>query len=170
MSVNCVNQQQLEILREIVNSWECENFDWSSHILISTSQMERRFIIFKTTIRQFSNLGRIHLVYLRIRKYFMDDSSVNFHDKFFLHFLVNFSKKWRKNLSWKFTDESSIKYLWIRKWTRWIWPLSFCRLFLPLFLFDIVKRINSQRWLEFCVQYSCLGHHFPLAAPSACVY
>ena len=28
-----------------------------------------------------------------------DDSSVNFHDKFFLHFLVNFSKKWSKNLS-----------------------------------------------------------------------
>ena len=40
--------------------------------------------------------GWIHLVHLWICKYFMDDSSVNFHDKFFLHFLLNFSKKWRK--------------------------------------------------------------------------
>ena len=67
-------------------------------------------------------LGRIHMVHLWIRKYFMDDSSINFHDKFFLHFLLNFSKKWRKNLSWKFTDESSVKYLQIRKWTRWSRP------------------------------------------------
>ena len=36
----------------------------------------------------------------------------------------NIAKKWRIILSWKFTDESSIKYLWIRKWTRWIRPLS----------------------------------------------
>ena len=48
-------------------------------------------------------------------------------DKFFLHFLLNFSKKWRKNLSWKFTDESSIKYLRIRKWTRWIRPNTIIR-------------------------------------------
>ena len=68
--------------------------------------------------------GQIHLPHLRIHKYFMDDSSVNFHDKIFLHFLPIFFKKWRKTLSWKFTDESSIKYLWIRKWGRWIWPLS----------------------------------------------
>ena len=71
---------------------------------------------------QFFDYGRIHLVHLWIHKYFTDDSSVNFHDKFFLHFLLKFRKKWRKNLSWKFTDESSIKYLWIRKWTRWIRP------------------------------------------------
>ena len=68
----------------------------------------------------FSVYGRIYLVHLRICKYFTDNSSVNFHDKFFLHFLLKFSKKWRKNLSWKFTDESSIKYLRIRNWTRWI--------------------------------------------------
>ena len=30
--------------------------------------------------------GRSHLVHLRIHKYFMNDSSVNFHDKIFLHF------------------------------------------------------------------------------------
>ena len=40
----------------------------------------------------------------------MDDSSVNFHDKFFLHFLLKFSRKWRKTLSWKFTDELSITF------------------------------------------------------------
>ena len=66
--------------------------------------------------------GRIHLVHLWICKYFTDDSSINFHDKFFLYFLLKFSKKWRKNLPWKFTDESSVKYLRIRKWTRWIRP------------------------------------------------
>ena len=55
----------------------------------------------------------------------MDDSSVNFHDKFFLNFFLNFSKKWRKNLSWKFMDESSVKYLWIDKWGRWIRPMSY---------------------------------------------
>ena len=42
--------------------------------------------------------GRIHLVHLRIRKYLMDDSSVNFYDKFFLHFLLNFRKKMMKKL------------------------------------------------------------------------
>ena len=71
--------------------------------------------------------GRIHLVHLRSLKYFTDDSSINFHDKFFLHFLLNFSKKWRKNLSWKFMDESSIRYLRIHKWTRWIWPKHILR-------------------------------------------
>ena len=39
-----------------------------------------------------------------------EDSSVNFHDKFFLHCLLNFSRKCRKNLSWKFTDEPSITF------------------------------------------------------------
>ena len=54
----------------------------------------------------------------------MDDSSVNFHDKILLNFLLKFRKKWTKNLSWKFTYELSVKYLRICKWTRWIWPLS----------------------------------------------
>ena len=67
-------------------------------------------------------LGRIRLPHLRISKYFTDDSSVNFPDMVFLHFLQKIGKKWRKTLSWKFTDESSIKYLWIRKWGRWIRP------------------------------------------------
>ena len=31
-------------------------------------------------------LGQIHLHHLQICKYFMDDSSVNFHDKFFSEF------------------------------------------------------------------------------------
>ena len=66
--------------------------------------------------------AEIHLVDLWIHKYFTDDSSVNFHGKFILHFLPNYSKKWRKNRSWKFVDESSIKYLHIRRWIRWIWP------------------------------------------------
>ena len=48
--------------------------------------------------------------------------SINFHDKVFLYFLKKNGKKWRKNLSWKFTDELSIKYLWIHKWGRWIRP------------------------------------------------
>ena len=38
----------------------------------------------------------------------MDDSSIIFHGKVFLHFLRKFGKKWRKTLTWK-TDESSIK-------------------------------------------------------------
>ena len=36
--------------------------------------------------------GQIHLRYLQINKYLMDDSSVNFHDKVFLHFLLKFTK------------------------------------------------------------------------------
>ena len=71
---------------------------------------------------QYWDIGRIHLVLLRIHKYLTDDSFVNFRDKFWLHFLLKFRKKWRKNLLWKFTDESSIKYLQICKWTRWIRP------------------------------------------------
>ena len=35
---------------------------------------------------------RIHLPHLRIRKYFMDDSSVNFQEKVFLHFCQNLAK------------------------------------------------------------------------------
>ena len=46
----------------------------------------------------------------------MDDSSINFHDKVFLHFLPIFFEKWRKILPWKFTDESFLKYLWICKY------------------------------------------------------
>ena len=53
-----------------------------------------------------TDLGRIHLVHLRIHKYFTDDSSVNFHDKIFLYFLKKCGKKWRKTLSWKFTDDA----------------------------------------------------------------
>ena len=45
----------------------------------------------------------------------MDVSSVKFHDKFLLHFLLKFSRKWRKNLSWKYMDESSVS-----------WPSEFC--------------------------------------------
>ena len=41
-----------------------------------------------------------------------------------LEFLLKFRKKLRKNLLWKFMDEFSVKYLWIRKWTRWIRPMS----------------------------------------------
>ena len=87
-------------------------------------------------LERYCAIGRIHLVHLRIHKYLTDDSSVNFHDKFFLHFLLKFRKKWRKNLSWKFTDESSIKYLWIHKWTRWIRPKNvFFQMSLALFEF-----------------------------------
>ena len=57
--------------------------------------------------RHVTMAGRIHL---------------NFHVKFFLHFLLKFRKKGRKNMSWKFMDELSVKYLWIHKWTRWIRP------------------------------------------------
>ena len=42
--------------------------------------------------------GRIHLVHLRIHKYFTDNSSINFHDKGFLDFLKKFDKKIKKNL------------------------------------------------------------------------
>ena len=38
------------------------------------------------------------MVHLQIRKHFTDDSSVNFYDKFFLHFLLNFRKKMMKKL------------------------------------------------------------------------
>ena len=89
--------------------------------------------------------GRIHLVHLRIHKYLTDDPSVNFHDKFFLHFLLKFRKKWRKNLSWKFMDESSVKYLQIRKWTRWIRPKNKINVFRNFFftpknLFEKLKK------------------------------
>ena len=69
-------------------------------------------------------LGQIHLPHLQIRKFFTDDSSIYFHGKVFLHLLQKFGKKWRKNVSWKFMDESSIKYLQIHKWTRWIRNIS----------------------------------------------
>ena len=38
-------------------------------------------------------------------------------------FFFNFWGKMKKTFSWKFTDELSIKYLWIRKWGRWIRPI-----------------------------------------------
>ena len=65
-----------------------------------------------------TDIGRIHLPHLQINKYFTDDSSINFHDNFFLPLLLNYSKKWRKIMSWKFMDESSLKYLWICKYFR----------------------------------------------------
>ena len=65
-------------------------------------------------------IGWIHLVHLQIRKYFTDNSSLNFHDNVRLHFLKKFGKKWRKTLSWKFTDVSSVKYLRIHKLGSWI--------------------------------------------------
>ena len=40
----------------------------------------------------------------------------------FFIFCQIIAKKWRKNTSWKVTDESSVNYLQIRKWTRWIRP------------------------------------------------
>ena len=44
---------------------------------------------FISTINEINlDLGRIHLVHLRIHKYFTDDPSINFHDVFFLHFLL----------------------------------------------------------------------------------
>ena len=41
----------------------------------------------------YAHHGRIHLLYLRIHKYFMDDPSVNFHDKFFPLFFSEFLAK-----------------------------------------------------------------------------
>ena len=43
-------------------------------------------------------IGRIHLPHLRIHKYFMDESSINFHDKVFLHFLKKIWQKMKKTL------------------------------------------------------------------------
>ena len=40
----------------------------------------------------------------------------------FFFFFLNFRKKWRKNLSFKFMNESSVRYLWIHKWNSWIRP------------------------------------------------
>ena len=44
-------------------------------------------------------LGQIRLPHLRIHKYFTDDSSVNFLDKVFLHFLSNSCKKNKEKYS-----------------------------------------------------------------------
>ena len=63
----------------------------------------------------FCYLGWIHLPHLRIRKIFTDNSSV------FFIFCKNLAKN-EKTMSWKFTDESSVKYLPISKWGRWIRP------------------------------------------------
>ena len=43
-------------------------------------------------------IGRIHLPHLGIHKYFMDESSINFHDKVFLHFLKKIWQKMKKTL------------------------------------------------------------------------
>ena len=69
-----------------------------------------------------------------------DDSSVKFPWQApFLHFLLKFRKKWRKNLSWKFMDELSVKYLRIRKWTRWIWPMYTAVISFHFVLFEFQK-------------------------------
>ena len=71
---------------------------WSIALLFRN----KRFMLDEMTLNIFSimnelvyvDIGRIHLIDLRIHKYFMDDSSVNFHYyKFFLHFLLKFTKK-----------------------------------------------------------------------------
>ena len=82
----------------------------------------------------------------------MDYSSINFHDNFCLHFLLNFSKKWRKMSSWKFTDELSVKYLWIHKWTRWIRPKR-PYLWKTLQLFPLITLLLKQMlcWNKACL-------------------
>ena len=98
-------------------------------------------------------IGQIHLPHLWICKYFMDDSSINFHDNVFLHFLPNIFKKWRKTLSWKFMDESSVKYLRICKWGRWIRPMSClpCCKFLGIYYilyFPLGKNAKIYEWTK----------------------
>ena len=51
------------------------------------------YSIHKVSKSKYVDIGRIHLPHLWIRKYFMDDSSINFHDKVFLHFFQKFGKK-----------------------------------------------------------------------------
>ena len=99
----------------------------------------------------------IHLPHLRIRKYFTDNSSINFHYNIFLHFLPKIGKKWRKTLSWKFTDESSIKCLWIHKWCRWIWHLHI----LIIFFQKLVSAVFSKNVLTSSgpSMYNCWLHH-----------
>ena len=41
----------------------------------------------------------------------------------FSSLFAKFLQKMKKNLVQKFTDESSVKYLWIYKWGRWIQPM-----------------------------------------------
>ena len=103
-------------------------FKANSSVVFLTWEFERTLWFLYTYLGKNNNVtynyGWIHLVHLQIHKYFTDDSSVNFHDKFFLHFLKKISKQWRKTLSCKYTDESSVKYLRIHKWTRWIRPMK----------------------------------------------
>ena len=102
--------------------------------------------MFKNERGKRTDTGRIHPPYLQIHTYFMDDLSINFHDKVFLHFLKKIGKKWRKTLSWKFTDESSIKYLQIRKWGRWIRPCSTCLKPSFLLISDVPKNLILGNW------------------------
>ena len=46
----------------------------------------RTFVLCIVRVILVKVIGQIHLVHLQIRKYFTNDSSVNFNDKFFLHF------------------------------------------------------------------------------------
>ena len=85
-------------------------------------------VIYWNRIRQDCNfdillcMGLIHLPHLRIHKYFMDDSLVYFTRQGFPSLFANFFQKQKKSLSWKITDVSSVKYLRICKWGRWICP------------------------------------------------
>ena len=106
----------------------CTKQGHRTHNIVNSAGVKLNIVVFHCSQQKKTfcwSYGQIHLPHLRICKYFMDDSSVNFHDKVFLHFLQKFGKKWRKTLSWKFMDESSVKYLWIHKWGRWIQPM--CR-------------------------------------------
>ena len=92
-----------------------------SYLLTTHRQICIRFYQMKwwnltiNPIRCFSHIltGWIHL------DHFTDDSSVISMTSFVSIFCWYLAKNEEKNLPW-FTDESSIKYLWIRKRTRWI--------------------------------------------------
>ena len=94
---------------KIFTSPNSHNFRQSCHAPCQKWTTDKRMI--DNGRVPFFDLGRIHLPHIRILKYFMDDLSINFHDKVFLHFLSKFGKKRRKTMSWKFTDESSVRYL-----------------------------------------------------------
>ena len=72
-------------MRGLTSPWE--NFFSFSPV---DSRMDFIFLLLQ------NHYGQIHLVHLWIHKYLMDYSSVNFHDKFFLHFLLKFRKNEEK--------------------------------------------------------------------------
>ena len=63
-------------------------------VAFSLLQFQRKILYLKMPNVPMSLLGmsQIHLPHLRIRKYFTKNSSVNFHDKVFLHILPNLAK------------------------------------------------------------------------------